>query len=266
MVRDAGLTAQRLTFVALTREISPAIARCEITHVARTPIDVERARAEHATYEDVLRRLGCRVTRLPSSDAMPDSVFIEDTAVVLEEMAVLARPGAESRRTEVAAVGAALRNHRPIAAILPPGTVDGGDVLRAGPRLFVGVGARTNAAGAKQLRSICAPLGYRVEETAFTGCLHLKTAATLVAEDLVLINPDWVDPERFAPLRTITIDPAEPFAANALRIGDDVVYPAEFPRTRVRLEKAGLRVHCVAAGELAKAEGGVTCCSLVFAP
>ena len=264
MVRDARVAAQRLTFVALTREISPAIVRCELTHLARTPIDLERARAEHASYEDVLRRLGCRVSRLPGSDEMPDSVFIEDTAVVLDEMAVLARPGAASRRPEVAAVGAALRTHRPIAAILPPGTVDGGDILRVGRRLFVGVGARTNAAGARQLGSICAPLGYEVVETPFTGCLHLKTAATHVADDLVLVNPAWVDPTRFAPLRTLAVDPAEPFGANALRIGDDVVYPAEFPRTRTLLERAGLRVHAVAAGELAKAEGGVTCCSLVF--
>jgi dimethylargininase len=239
--------------------------RCELTHLERVPIDLERARAEHASYEDVLRRLGCHVTRLPATDDMADSVFIEDTAVVLDEMAVLARPGAPSRRAEVAAVGIALRSHRPIAAILPSGTIDGGDVLRAGRRLFVGVGARTNADGAKQLRGISAPFGYSVEETPFEGCLHLKTAATSVADDLVLVNPEWVDPGRFAPLRTIAVDPAEPFAANALRIGADVVYPAEYPRTRARLEAAGLRVHGVAARELAKAEGGVTCCSLVFA-
>ncbi|HEX2718196.1 MAG TPA: hypothetical protein VHM67_10980 [Gemmatimonadaceae bacterium] len=266
MVRDARSAAERepLSLVALTREISPAITRCELTHLARTPIDLDRARDEHAAYEATLRRIGCTVTRLPSGPEMADAVFIEDTAVVLDEIAIIARPGADSRRTEVAAVGAALRHHRPIAAILAPGTLDGGDVVRVGRTLYVGIGPRTNSGGARQLRGLATPLGYSVEETPYQGCLHLKTAVTPVADDLLLLNPDWVDQSRFAPRRTIAVDPAEPFAANALLIGSDVIYPAEFPRTRARLEAAGVRIHAVAAGELAKAEGGVTCCSLVF--
>lgn len=267
MVRDARPGASLdagLTLLALTRAISPALARCELTHVERSVIDLDRARAEHEAYEATLRQLGCRVTRLPAAEDMPDSVFIEDTAVVLDEIAILARPGAASRRAEVAAVGAAIRQHRPVAAILAPGTLDGGDVLRAGRRIFVGVGARTNAAGARQVGALASPLGYVVEETSFAGCLHLKTAATLVADDLVLVNPAWLDPTRFAPLRTVAVDPAEPFAANALRVGNAVVFPAEFPRTRARLESLGIQVRAVAAAELARAEGGVTCCSLLF--
>ena len=266
MVRDARPAAERepLSLVALTREISPAITRCELTHLARTPIDLDRARDEHAAYEATLRRIGCRVTRLPAGAEMADAVFIEDTAVVLDEIAILARPGADSRRGEVAAVGAALRHHRPVAAILAPATLDGGDVMRVGRTLYVGIGPRTNSAGARQLRGLATPLGYAVEETPYEGCLHLKTAVTPVADDLLLMNPEWVDPGRFAARRTIAVDPAEPFAANALLIGSDVIYPAEFPRTRARLESAGVRIHAVAAGELAKAEGGVTCCSLVF--
>ena len=267
MVRDARPAAHgnALSRTALTREISPAIVHCELTHLARVPIDLDRARAEHSSYEAALRRVGCQVTRLASGPEMADAVFIEDTAVVLDEMAIIARPGAESRRGEVAAVRDTLRHHRPVAAILAPGTLDGGDVLRVGRTLYVGVGPRTNAAGVRQLRGLSTPLGYKVVETPYRGCLHLKTAATPVADDLLVVNPDWVDPSHFAPLRTIAVDLAEPFGANALRIGDDVIYPAELPRTRARLEAAGIRVHAVAAGELAKAEGGVTCCSLVFA-
>jgi len=251
--------------LALTRDISPAIEHCELTHLERTTIDLARARAEHNEYEAALRALGCEVKRLPSGPDMPDSVFIEDAAIVLDELAVIMRPGAESRRVETAAVAEAVRTYRPVAAVLAPGTIDGGDVLRIGPRLFVGVGYRSNDAGIKQLGSIVGSQGYSVEAVTFEGCLHLKSAVTLVADDLVLINPAWVDADRFQPLRTIDVDPSEPYAANALLVDGTVVYPAEHVKTRKRLEAVGLTVHPVPAGELAKAEGGVTCCSLLLA-
>ena len=252
------------SLLAITRDISPAIEQCELTHLERTSIDLSRARAQHEAYERVLRELGCDVQRLPSSDTMPDSVFIEDTAVVLDELAVITRPGAESRRGETAGVAHALRSYRPVAAILPPGTLDGGDVLRIGRRLLVGVGYRSNEAGIRQLRAIVSSEGYTVDAVPFSGCLHLKSAASLVADELVLINPAWVDASHFQPMRTIDIDPSEPFAANALRVGDAIVYPAEHVRTRTRLEAAGLKIYPVPADELAKAEGGVTCCSLLL--
>ncbi|HVE79535.1 MAG TPA: hypothetical protein VNA89_11760 [Gemmatimonadaceae bacterium] len=254
-----------MSLVALTREISSAIVRCELTHLERSAIDLGRARAEHARYEAALRAAGCRVERVVAGDELPDSVFIEDTAVVLDELAVVTWPGAPSRRAELPAVAAALGAYRPVAAMGPSGTLDGGDVVRIGRRLLVGTGGRSDAAGAGQLGMLVSPHGYSVEEVPFSGCLHLKTAATLVADDLLLVNPAWVEPARFHPLPTLAVDPAEPFAANALRIGGVVVFPAEYPRTRARLEAAGLAVIPVPAGELAKAEGGVTCCSLVFA-
>ena len=252
--------------IALTREISPAIEHCELTHLERTTIDLARARAEHAEYESTLRGLGCEVHRLPAADDMADSVFIEDTAIVLDEMAVLTRPGAESRRIETAVVAEALREYRPVAAILGPGTLDGGDIVRIGRHLYVGIGYRSNAGGIRQLAAMVGSHGYEVEAVEFAGCLHLKSAASIVADDLVLVNPQWVDPGRFHPMRAIEIDPSEPFAANALRIGDAIVYSTEHPRTRARLEAAGLTIHPVPASELAKAEGAVTCCSLVFNP
>jgi dimethylargininase len=251
--------------LAITRDISPAIEHCELTHLARTPIDVPRARAEHDAYEATLRELGCRVERLPAGPDVPDSVFIEDTAVVLDELAVITRPGAASRRPETAAVAEKVRSLRPVAAILAPGTLDGGDVLLIGRRLFVGAGYRSNDAGIAQLRAIVGSQGYTVEPVTFDGCLHLKSAVSLVADDLVLINPAWVDAGQFAPLRVLEIDPREPFAANALRVGGAVVFPAEHVHTLRRLQAAGLDVRPVPAGELAKAEGGVTCCSLLLA-
>ena len=253
-----------MSLIALTRELSPRIVECELTHLARTPIDVSRARAEHAAYEAALRALGCDVLRVPPAPELPDGVFVEDTVVVLDELAVLCRPGAASRRPEVASVAEVVGRFRRTAAIVAPGTLDGGDVLRVGRRLFVGRSARTNDAGIAQLDSLVGARGYEVVPVDFSGCLHLKTAATLAAEGVAVVNPAWVEPAAFAPLRTVAVDAGEPMAANALTMGEAVLYPAEFPRTRARLEAAGVRVVTVPAGELAKAEGGVTCCSVIF--
>jgi dimethylargininase len=249
--------------LALTRDITDAISTCELTHLARAPIDIARARDEQLLYEAALRGLGCEVIRLGADPDMADSVFIEDTAIVLDELAIITRPGAESRRGEVDAVREALGTHRRLATIAAPGTLDGGDVLQIGRRLLVGDGPRSNAEGRRQLAAHVVPLGYSVEAVRFDGCLHLKTAATLVGPDLVLFNPDWVSASAFGDVEAIAIDPAEPFAANAVRINGTVIHPAEYPATRARLERSGIAVVSVPAGELAKAEGGVTCCSLL---
>ena len=251
-------------WIALTREISPALRNCELTHLARAPIDVERARRQHDAYEHALAALGCAVRRLPAGAEMPDSVFIEDTAIVLDEAAVITRPGAVSRRAETPAVADALAAYRTLLRIEAPGTLDGGDVLVADRTVFVGRSARTNDAGIEQLRGALADFGYTVRAVEVDGCLHLKTAVTCVGGGRLLINRGWVPAEAFAGRELIDVDPAEPFAANALRIGERIVHPDAFPRTRARLEARGVHVVPVPADELAKAEGGVTCCSLVF--
>ena len=244
--------------------MSPSLAGCELTHLPRVPIDAERARAQHERYESLLSALGCAVVRLPSAPALPDAVFVEDTAVVLPDLAVVTRPGAASRRAETASTAAALAAHRPLAFIEEPGTLDGGDVLRTGKTLRVGVSGRSNASGIEQLRALLAPFGYTVEAIPFSGCLHLKSAVTEVAPDLLLVNPSWVEPSRFGGARFLAVDPAEPHGANALLVGETVVHPESFPRTRARLEACGVRIETIDVSELQKAEGAVTCCSLVF--
>jgi dimethylargininase len=251
--------------IALTRAISSRIADCELTHLDRVPIDVDRARAEHAEYERTLAALGCDVRRVPAADDLPDSVFIEDTAVVLDELAVITRPGAASRRSEVLGVANVLAQYRPIATITAPATLDGGDVLHVGRTLYVGIGNRTNATGVDQLRHAVREHGYEVRAIPFAGCLHLKTAVTLVGDGQLLVNPSWVDASAFNGLRALAIDSREPFAANALLISGRVVHGDQFSGTRRILERAGCTVVPVPAGELAKAEGGVTCCSVLLA-
>ena len=197
---------------------------------------------------------------------MPDSVFIEDTAIVLPEVAIIARPGAASRRGETATVAEALRPYRHLAQIETPGTMDGGDVLVTGHRVFVGISGRTNAEGARQLRAILAPHGYAVQEIEVRGYLHLKSAATLVGEDLLLMNSAWLPSSPFSAFDRIEVDPREPMAANAVLAGGQVICAAASPRTRERMERRGLQVRSVDASELAKAEGALTCCSLIFDP
>lgn len=249
---------------ALTRPVSPALARCELTHLERQPIDLARAVAQHAAYEQALAELGCEVRRLPVEPELPDSVFVEDTAVVLDELAIIARPGAPSRRPETRGIADRLRPVRPLAAIEAPGTLDGGDVLRVGRRLWVGRSDRTNTEGRAQLRSMAERAGYEVSSTDLHGCLHLKSAVTQVGQRTVLLNPERVDAAAFGDLERIEVDPDEPQGANALTVGEVVLTAAAFPRTRTRLEAAGLSVRVVEASELAKAEAGLTCCSLIF--
>lgn len=223
--------------IALTRAVPPSIVHCELSHLERRPIDVDRAVAQHDEYERALARLGCRVQRIAPEPDMPDSVFVEDTAVVLDHVAIITRPGAESRRGETRSMAEALQAYRELASIEDPGTVDGGDVLRLGDTLYVGLSARTNEEGIRQLRRFAPVVAVPV-----TKCLHLKSAVTDVADRRLLINSKWIDPAYFAGFELIEAE-----EANALRIGNAVIYPGDIPMD-----------------ELAKAEGALTCCSVIF--
>jgi dimethylargininase len=253
-----------VTRVAITRGISPAIGECELTHLTRTPIDLDAARRQHAAYEATLAAHGCRVERLEADPAAPDCVFVEDVALVFDELAVITRPGAVSRRRETPPIAAALARYRRLEHIAADGTLDGGDVLVAGRRVFVGLTARTDEAGTASLARALGPAGYTVSTLAVDGALHLKSAASVVAPGLVLVDPECVDAAAFADFDIVTVAAGEGPAANALRLVGTVLLPAGFPATRRKLEDRGLTVRSVENGELAKAEGGLTCCSLIF--
>ena len=251
--------------IAIIRDVGDDLAACELSFVDRQAIDLALARRQHQAYAEALPDLGCEVRRLPALRGFPDAVFVEDVALVLDEVAVLTRPGAESRRGEVEAMAPALAVDRELLWIEPPATLDGGDVLRIGKDVYLGQGARSNPAALSQLQAMLRPCGYRVHGVATRDCLHLKSAVTQVADDTVLLNPAWLhDAARFDRYHRIVIDPSEQHAANALRIGDAVVYPASFPATRERLEAAGIHVIALDLSELQKAEGATTCCSIVF--
>ncbi len=250
--------------VAITRGVSPAIGRCELTHLNRTPINVGLAKAQHALYEAVLGELGCRVQRLDEEPDLPDSVFVEDVAVVLDEVAIITRPGVSSRRGERPSVERALEPYRLLTHIREPGILDGGDVLVVGRDIYIGISSRSDTDALGQVQAIVADHGYSVNGIDVRGCLHLKSAVTAVSDETLLINPAWVDPADLGGRTCIPVDPSEPGAANVIRIGETILVGAAFPRTGERLSAAGFDVHPVDASELAKAEGALTCCSLLF--
>lgn len=251
--------------LVLVREPSPAIVNCELTHIARAPIDVERARAQHANYAAVLSELGARSEWLPPLPEHADGVFVEDIALILPEIAVLTRPGAESRQPEVTSVEEALAVHRQLRKILAPGSLDGGDVLLIGHRILVGVSSRSNEAGAAQLRDAVQDYGYEVSAVQVDGCLHLKSACTALSPDVVLANLDYIARESLGDVMVIEVDPEEPRAANTLTLGGITLVSASYPRTGARLRAAGIRTRSIDVSELEKAESGLTCMSLVVA-
>ena len=252
---------------AFTREVSPRIAQCALTHLERVPIDAEAARSQHQDYEAALRAADMEVIRLPALPEFPDSVFVEDTALLLNGHAIITRPGAASRAGEVDSTAAGLAEHFEIHRI-GRGHVDGGDVLRIGRTLYAGLSSRTDAQGIAELKRVAASLGFDVVAAELRGCLHLKTAATLAGHDaagkaLLLYNSQAVDPGQFAGVEAMAVDPGEPAAANVVLAAGQVIMPAGNPVTAARLRDRGLSVEEVDVSELQKAEAGVTCMSLI---
>ena len=252
--------------LALVRPVSPRLADCELMEMERAPIDAARAMRQHEAYVASLGRLGARIEYLPPLPEHADGVFVEDTAVVLPELAVITRPGAASRQAEVQSTATALTQHRPLQRIVAPGTLDGGDVLRVGRSLYVGLSARTNREGVKQLEQALAPHGYGVRALPLQGCLHLKSAVTFLPPDRLLINPDWIDPAVFPRLHSVEVDPDEPSAANTLTLAGTTLVSTRYPRTAEKLRSLGISVWPTEVDELHKAQAGLTCMSLILEP
>ena len=250
--------------IAITRGVSPNINQCELSHLPRQQIDVALAAAQHQQYESALREAGATVISLPSEPDLPDSMFVEDPAVVVDEVAVLTHMGAGSRRRESECLAATLARYRPLVWMRAPATLEGGDVQRVGSTLFVGASQRTNEAGMHQLAEELRPFGYTVKPVDVFGCLHLKSGACAVGPKTILANRDWVDTAAFEGFEILDVPPEEPRAANVLIIGETALLPACFPATARLLESRGLKVKPLDISELMKAEAGVTCSTILL--
>lgn len=250
---------------AITRAVSRNISRCELTYVRRERVDYERAARQHAAYRDLLERRGAEVVELGACDENPDCCFVADAAVVLDEVAVAASMGAPSRRAEVAAVEEILHTLRPfVSSIKLPATLDGGDVLRVGKRLFVGRSGRTNREGVEALARIVEPFGYEVTPVAVRGSLHLTTACSALDEETLLVNPRWID---VAPLKrfwVLEVPEEEPWAASTVRVGEAVCVEAGAPRTLELVGRHCREVEVLDISEFRKAEGSLPCLSILF--
>ncbi len=249
---------------AIIQRPSPRIADCELTYLPTQTIDNYNAIDQHRSYEDMLRGCGVAVMAMEANLHLPDSVFVEDTAVVLDELAIMTPMGVASRQAESEIVAATLQHHRPLAWIAPPARIEGGDVLRIGHYLFTGRSTRTNTAGIEALKTCVQSYGYSVIAVDVSGCLHLKTGCTALDEETVLINPDWVDPAPFKAFDRLSVPPEEPFGANILKIGDVICVHAGFERTKERIARRDYRTSVTDVSEFLKAEAGLTCMSLIF--
>ncbi|MDD5054638.1 MAG: arginine deiminase family protein [Candidatus Peribacteraceae bacterium] len=250
---------------AITRDFGSEITQCELTHIERIPINVTTAKEQHETYENALREAGAHVIRLPVLANHPDAVFVEDTAIILPEVAVITVPGSDSRRGEESTIAEALKNlQKELIFLTAPATLEGGDVMRVDRTLFVGSSTRTNPEGIRQLQKALEPRGYRVVPIKVTGCLHLKTGCTCIGKNRILVNPSWIDVNQFHNHELIAVDSHEPFAANSLLIGDTLLYSTRFPLTQTKIQKMGLQTTTIDISELEKAEAGLTCMSLIF--
>ena len=249
---------------ALTRAVSRRIGECELTFIDRALIDFERAVEQHRQYEEMLRGLGVVVHRVPADDTCPDCCFLEDTALVLDEIAVLTRPGSQARRTEVAGVAPFVRQHREVVEIEAPATLEGGDVLRIGHELFVGITTRTTRDGIDALRRDVEPHGYKVHPVVVPGALHLKSVCTAVDAHTILADATRVDLSPFAEYEVIKVPAEEWMAANVLLVEEIVCMHSGFGKTIEILQRRGLNVRTTDISEFLKAEAGLTCMSIVF--
>lgn len=250
--------------VALTHVPSRFLELGQRTHIGRVSVDYDKAVQQHARYCKLLRDCGAHVCVLDLNRDSPDSTFIEDTAIVLDEVAVLASMGTEARRGEPAGIEPELKKYRTLERMEPTATIEGGDVLRVGSTLLVGLSSRTTVAGVQGLEAIVRQYGYRVLPVRVSRCLHLKTACTALPDNRLLVNRSWFDWQALEGFEMVPVPQDEPWGANTLRVGNAVCIAAEHVGTANLLRDHGFDVRTVALSEFAKAEGGVTCLALVF--
>ncbi len=250
--------------IAIIRLPAPSIANCELTFIDRVPIDYAKAQAQHRAYREALETCGVKVVTLPAADALPDSVFVEDTAIILDEVAIITPMGIASRRPEPVLIESDIARFRPTVHINLPATIEGGDVMRLGKAIFVSLSTRTNMAGIEALRTLAAPYGYTVTQVTLRDCLHLKSACTALDDQTILVNSAGVDTALFEDYKLVEVASDEPGAANVVRANGTILLNSQYPQTGEIIEQHGYKVCAVDTSEFTKAEAAMTCMSLII--
>jgi dimethylargininase len=253
-----------MPLIAITHVPSPQMHAGLRTFLDRAPIDANLAMRQHVEFRRLLSQCGALVRTIDVNRELPDCAFVEDCALVLDEVAVLTTMGAPERRRELPAVGRELARHRRVVRLEPPGLLEGGDVLRIERTLLVGISARTDIAGVRALEVIVKRHGYDVVAVPVRRSLHLKTACTALDDRTLLINSDWIDTTPLARFELVRVPANESWAANVVRVGDRICMGAGNPRTMEMIRARGMPVEAIDLSEFAKAEAGITCLSLLF--
>ena len=248
---------------AITRTPSENFAQ-GLTTSELGPPDYELILKQHAAYIDTLKSIGLEVIVLDEERDYPDAHFVEDTAVVTSEVAVIARPGASARQGEEDSIAPVLARYRKTVRIVEPGNLDGGDVLMAGTHFFIGISERTNTDGAAQLGSFLEEYGNTWNAVAVGAGLHLKSSINYIGNNTLLVTEAFANEEVLKKYDKIIVDADEAYAANTLWINDHLITPTGFPATRRKLDAAGMKVIELDMSEVRKMDGGLTCLSLRF--
>ncbi|GMQ95715.1 MAG: dimethylarginine dimethylaminohydrolase [Gammaproteobacteria bacterium] len=224
--------------------------------------DIECMIEQHRDYVKILESLDLQVTMLDGDEHFPDGCFVEDTAVVTPGVAVITRPGVASRRGEEVAIEPLLAAHRPVARIVAPGSVDGGDILVMGERVIIGLSARTNEEGARQLAEIIEGRGMRCITLAAGDGLHLKSSVNALGDDRLLATREFAECAELSEFERIAVPADESYAGNSLWVNGRVLVPAGFPATRELIDGLGVETIEVQVSEFRKMDGGLTCLSI----
>ncbi len=256
--------ANKCKFTAVVGSVSRNINQCELTYRQREHIDYFKARAQLNEYSQALRTLNVDVIEAEAVDCYPDCCFVQDTAVVLDEICVIASMGASSRVGEVRSMETVLSRFRRIRRIMPPATLDGGDVIQLGRQIFVGASRRTNARGITRFKELVEPYGYKLTPVDVNGGLHLTTGCGIVNDETVIVNPRWLDADAFKGLRRLQVAEDEPWAANTIRVESTVCVEQHAPKTLDQIQPYISNVLTLDISEFRKAEGSLSCLSLIF--
>lgn len=249
---------------AIVRDVPESFNRCVSNSNTYDDIDTELAKLQHQQYCKTLSLLGINLIRLDTDDSLPDCCFTEDTAVIIDDLAIITSPGIESRVAETIALEKTLALYKGIFRISQPGTIEGGDVLRIERTLYIGISSRTNSEGIRQMAAILEPRGYCIVPVEIRNTLHLKSVCTYLGNGLIIVAEGYFDLNIFSGFEKIIVPEEEAYCANCLSVNRRVIIPKGFPKTKELLEEKGLLVIELEMSEFRKADGALTCLSVIF--
>jgi dimethylargininase len=227
-------------------------------------IDLEIAKMQHLKYCNTLSKLGINIIRLDTDDSLPDCCFTEDIIAIADDIAIITNPGIQSRVAETKALEKTLSVFKDVFRITSPGTIEGGDVLKIEKTIYIGISSRTNMEGIRQFTSILEPRGYWIKPVEIRNTLHLKSVCTYLGNRRIILAEGYFDINVFSGFEKIIVPREEEYCANCLFVNNRVLIPKGFPKTKALIEAKGLIVSELEMSEFRKADGAVTCLSVIF--